>query len=73
MVLVAVVEAPPRNCEDSGCCSCKTKEMLLLKNGIEVVALEWQRPETVQSCNGSGYGGNGCDTGGVNLNLRVYC
>ena len=30
MVLVALLEAPPRNYEDSGCCSCKTKEVLRL-------------------------------------------
>ena len=26
-----------------------------------------------QSCNGTGYGGNGSDTRGVRLNLTVYC
>ena len=46
MVFVAVMEAPPLECEDSGWCSCKTKLLKRLKNKIESVELQWGGGDT---------------------------
>ena len=40
LIFVTVVEAPPLNCEDSGWCSCKPKEVKGLKNEIEAQELQ---------------------------------
>ena len=46
MVFVAVMEAPPLECKDSGWCSCKTKLLKRLKNKIESVELQWDGGDT---------------------------